>query len=109
MKTKFGFVGFKVFDNAPNIVKKCVKSILENKPESYDVIFIAKNNLDNYHIPKEIIQKWESGSISSAQFSDYLRTFLLVNYGGLCLMQLLFVLSITQIYFSIRLIPRTSF
>lgn len=84
-ENKIWICWFQGFDNAPNIVKKCVKSILENKPESYDVIFIAKNNLDNYHIPKEIIQKWESGSISSAQFSDYLRTFLLVNYGGLWL------------------------
>ena len=72
------------YDNAPSIVKKCIDSIeIHMDNEIDDVILITKQNINQYvEMPEFILNKWKSGNISDAHFSDILRVFLLCKYGG---------------------------
>ena len=73
------------FDNAPDIVKKCVKSV---KYFCHDkkIIYLDEKNISNYiTIPEHIMHKYKKGIISPAHFSDYIRVALLSKYGGLWL------------------------
>lgn len=68
-------------DNAPQIVKQCVKSI--KKSTKHPVIILDKDNIANYcKFPEYIYEKHESKHIENAQFSDILRMTLLAQYGG---------------------------
>lgn len=70
------------YENAPNIVKKCTESIKKYNSNK-EIIFLTNNNINNYiQIPKFIIDKYNSGKMINAHFSDYLRTCILVKYGG---------------------------
>lgn len=70
-------------DNAPNLVKKCYKSIMENKPEDYDLVLLTSENIMNYiTLPQFIIDKYEKNIITKTHLSDIIRTELLVMYGG---------------------------
>lgn len=74
---------FQGISNAPDIVKACYKSILANR-NGYEVILITKDNLSDYvSIPQYILDKWISGTIPHAHFSDILRLELLVSHGGI--------------------------
>lgn len=71
------------FDNAPDIVKECYKSIKRNS-NGYEVVQITLENINDYiNIPSYIIQKWEKGIISNTHLSDIIRLELLINHGGL--------------------------
>lgn len=71
-------------DNAPPIVAKCIESI-ENL-EDKEVNFITSENLEDYvKFPKHIYDKWNSGIISNAHFSDLIRMELLYSHGGIWL------------------------
>jgi hypothetical protein len=74
---------FQGIENAPRIVKSCIRSV--NKLfHNRNVVVINKDNFKEYvNIPEVIIQKWELGKITNAHFSDILRAFLLYRYGGL--------------------------
>ena len=69
-------------ENAPEIVKRCVESIDKFEPNKKHIIL----NLDNIEKYIELPQKYysllKSGNMGMAHFTDILRTYLLVKYGG---------------------------
>ena len=70
------------YDNAPELVKKCLCSVMKFYPNN--VVLITKDNFMNYvSIPKYILEKFEQGKISFPSFSDIVRTFLLAERGGI--------------------------
>ncbi len=71
-------------ENLHGITKKCVDSIKKELGSSHKIIFITKNNYQNYaSIPEHVIKKLENGTISLTVFSDILRTSILNQNGGL--------------------------
>lgn len=70
-------------DNAPDIVKACIKSIRKNS-NGHEVVFLDQTNFQNYvHLSETIIEKHEAGIIGHAHFSDIIRLSLLAMYGGM--------------------------
>ena len=70
-------------DNAPPIVKGCVRSIKRNC-KGYEYQFIDKENINDYlTIPSSLLLKHEKGIIGKAHFSDIVRMMLLAKYGGI--------------------------
>jgi len=70
-------------DNAPDIVKNCIKSIRECAPENSNVIILNEENmLDYVKIPSIVIEKYKAGLITKTNFSDILRFGLLSQNGG---------------------------
>ncbi|PMO99177.1 hypothetical protein BCS96_10275 [Vibrio breoganii] len=75
---------FQGMNNAPDIVKSCYESQI--RLEGKEVVLIDNENFKNYtNFPKHIIDKWESGLIPPAHFSDLLRVELLCEHGGIWL------------------------
>lgn len=73
------------YENAPRIVQKCIDS-LQQYSGNAKLVIITEENIGNYiTLPTYIIEKWKSGFIPNAQFSDILRVFLLCKYGGIWL------------------------
>lgn len=70
-------------ENAPYIVQKCVESIKENSGEFEVIVIDEKNYSDWVDIPNFIIERWQSGKMLNALFSDILRLYLLCEYGGI--------------------------
>lgn len=71
--------------NAPALVKKCVNSVREKNP-ACDVRIISLDNYKSYvDISRTIEDKYISGKIGQAHFSDILRVNLINKYGGLWL------------------------
>ena len=69
-------------DSAPDIVKRCIRSIEDNIKDR-DIILLTSENIHNYILfPKYIEEKYAHGIISHAHYSDLLRTALLAKYGG---------------------------
>ena len=72
-------------DNAPDIVKKCVRSICENAAP-YEVVILDDSNYRNYvNIPDWMERKRNQGIITRTHFSDFLRLELLAEHGGIWL------------------------
>lgn len=72
-------------NDAPPLVKKCIKSIRDNSA-NHSVVLIDQNNYSDYiEIPEYILSKVKEGKICLAHFSDYIRVSLLEKYGGLWL------------------------
>ena len=72
-------------DNAPALVKQCVKSIKKNS-NGHPIYIITEKNYMNYlDIPSYILDKVNKGIMCLANFSDYLRISLLEKYGGMWL------------------------
>lgn len=70
------------FNEAPVLVKKCV-GILKEKAKSYSITLLSKDNYNDYvDIPSYIMEKFEQGNISIANYSDVIRMALLYKYGG---------------------------
>lgn len=70
-------------DEAPELVKRCIKSVIKNKPKDYEIVFIDRKNYSDYiDLPEYIIKKWEKGIIGNAHFSDLIRLQLLIKFGG---------------------------
>lgn len=70
------------YDNAPVIVKKCIDSI--KLSTNHPVQIITSDSISEYYdFPDYIMEKYENGIITHAQFSDILRMTLLSEYGGL--------------------------
>lgn len=68
---------------APDIVKICWNSVKVNLKD-YKLVVITSDNIDEYvQFPKYIYDKYKSGYISSAHFTDLLRLELLEKYGGI--------------------------
>lgn len=70
------------FENAPINVKVCLDSIRAfNK--GYNIVTISKNNIKDF-IPESniVFQRLIKKEITIQNFTDYLRMFLIYNYGG---------------------------
>lgn len=73
---------FQGMENAPEIVKKCYSSVLENMKEK-DIRLITEDNIFEYvSFPDYIIEKWKQGIITHTHMTDLLRLELLIKYGG---------------------------
>ena len=73
-------------DNAPEIVKACIKSWHRNIRQGYNIVVVDRNNYGDYiEIPKYILEKVENGDICLAHLSDIIRMSLLYRYGGMWL------------------------
>lgn len=76
---------FQGIENAPDLVKKCYKSVVENYPDK-NVIVITEQNMGEYvKFPDFILKKWKQGIITHTHMTDLLRLELLITYGGLWL------------------------
>ncbi len=72
-------------ESAPIVVQKCYASILKYC-KGYRIHLLDNMNISEYvHIPDGILKLYDNGNgiMCSAQFSDILRTELLVEYGGI--------------------------
>lgn len=69
-------------ENAPDLVKACFASVKKYCPDKNIIILNDENVKDYIDIPDFIQEKLNNGIISRTHFSDYLRTCLLVKYGG---------------------------
>ncbi len=69
-------------DNAPEIVKKCIKSQKRQLPDKR-FVFLDENNYKKYiNLPDYITAKREKGLIGPAHFSDLIRNEILIKHGG---------------------------
>lgn len=69
-------------DNAPDIIKNCLRSVKKYNPER-QVILLTNENIHNYiSLPSFIIDKYNKGIISNTHYSDIIRVILLHKYGG---------------------------
>lgn len=67
--------------NAPEIVKKCFKSIRDIYGDRF-VILSDETLYDYIQLPEYIMQKWKDKKIVAANFSDIVRIELLYQHGG---------------------------
>ncbi|MGZ1164961.1 capsular polysaccharide synthesis protein [Lactobacillus delbrueckii subsp. bulgaricus] len=80
-------------DSAPDVVKKCVETIMENSG-GHPINLVTKENYkDIVHLPDNILKKLEMGNITLTHFSDILRMALLYEYGGIWMDCTLFMTS----------------
>lgn len=87
---------FQGLENAPLLVQKCVESVKKAFPKK-EIIILTDDNYKEYtNFPDYIIQKYESGIISKAHFSDLLRINLLINHGGLWIDSTVFCTATTE-------------
>ena len=73
------------YDNMPDIVKGCYKSILNKfgNEDKKNVHLITKDNMEKYvDIDDDIMLKVKNGKITITHLSDILRIKLLKKYGG---------------------------
>ena len=72
-------------DNAPEIVKTCINSIINNSGK-YKVIVLTDENYRQYvNMPDWIEEKRKNGIISRTHYSDFLRMEILAEHGGIWL------------------------
>lgn len=69
-------------EDAPDVVKSCLKSLKKNLSDREIVVLNSSNINDYVELPDYINAKHEKGIISHAKFSDLLRLELLIKYGG---------------------------
>jgi len=76
---------FQGMEQAPDIVKKCYESVVQNMPDK-EVVLLTDDNIKDYiHFPEYIQQKYEAGIITRTHMTDLLRLELLIQYGGMWL------------------------
>lgn len=70
------------FENAPEIVRVCLKSVRKFYPD-YHLVLIDQTNVQSY-IPAEdiVLKRFQKGWINVQNFSDYLRFYLMYHHGG---------------------------
>lgn len=76
---------FQGMDNAPELVKKCYQSVVENNPDKEVIVITSENMSDYVQFPNYIMKKWKKGIITHTHMTDLLRLELLINHGGLWL------------------------
>lgn len=69
-------------EKAPEIVKRCVESVDKFEPNKKHVVLNLETIKDYVDIPHKYYELLKSGKMGMAHFSDILRTYLLVKYGG---------------------------
>lgn len=73
------------FENAPDVVKACYKSVLKYRGD-WQLITLTEKNKDEYiQLPEFLERLHEAGEIGEANYSDIVRTMLLIQYGGIWL------------------------
>lgn len=73
------------YESAPDLVKACINSIRINNPD-FEIVILTEKNISSYtNLPDYIINKYKTGQISRAHFSDILRITLICTYGGVWL------------------------
>lgn len=73
---------FQGMENAPEIVRKCYKSLCDNLTDR-EIVLITADNLSDYaDFPDFILKKWKKGIITNTHMTDLLRLELLIKYGG---------------------------
>lgn len=77
------FVFWNKPQTAPNIVKAAIESQRKNVGDDFDFVLLDNNNIYDYIQVPEYISKIKSEN--PTHFSDWLRTELLTNYGGVWL------------------------
>ncbi len=97
-------------ENAPEVVKSCIRSIRENN-KKHPINFISMNNISDYiEIPEIILEKWKKKQISPTHFSDYIRSALLAKFGGIWMDATLFcVQELPEEFFSMPFFPGTKY
>lgn len=72
-------------ENAPQIVKKCLETAYRYAAvNGYKLVELSEANLFDYvSIPDYVVDKWRSGKIGNANFSDICRISLLAEWGGI--------------------------
>ncbi|GJM57545.1 capsular polysaccharide synthesis protein [Erysipelotrichaceae bacterium 66-17] len=73
---------FQGFDNAPELVKKCILSQQKNLKNKEFIILTEKNYSEYVEFPDFIVEKINKGVITKTHLSDLLRLELLKKYGG---------------------------
>lgn len=69
-------------ETAPDIVKRCYRSVCENIKDR-EIVLLSKYNYQKYvTLPDYVIEKYEKGIIAHVHFADFLRTELLSEHGG---------------------------
>ena len=67
---------------APELVKRCFRSLQENLPDR-QIVLLSKENYSQYvDIPQYIVDKYNRGIIGHVHFADLLRIELLAQRGG---------------------------
>ena len=80
-------------EQAPDIVKACIRSQRENLPEGVKHIIVTEKNYNDYiTLPAYIIEKVKAGNITLTTLSDMIRASLLYRYGGFWMDSTLMVL-----------------
>lgn len=69
-------------EKAPRLVKVCLGR-LKNVYGERHIVLDGKSIFDYISLPSYIIDKWKSGAISAAHFSDICRVELLYRHGGM--------------------------
>lgn len=70
-------------ENAPDICQSCLKSVKKYYPD-FELFIVTDENVNELiKFPNYILEKYKSGIISRAHFSDIVRIFLLYEYGGI--------------------------
>ena len=67
---------------APDIVKRCFRSINENLHDREVILLSMENYMQYVDIPNYIIEKYKQGTIEHVHFADLLRIELLAKHGG---------------------------
>lgn len=76
---------FQGIDNAPDLVKKCYQSVIDNNSDK-EIVLITSDNISEYvEFPDFINAKWKKGQITHTHMTDLLRLELLIKYGGMWL------------------------
>lgn len=82
---------FQGLESAPELVKRCIESVYKHSG-GLKVVIINDHNFSQYiELPSYIIDKYNSGLIGKAHFSDILRCCLLHEYGGVWLDSTIFL------------------
>ena len=70
-------------DAAPRTVQLCFESVKRHAAD-YEITVLTSENMLNYvSLPEDIVEKYRTGRIPFAQFSDILRVSLLAQHGGI--------------------------
>ncbi len=69
-------------ENAPDIVKRCIESIDKFEPDKRHIVLDLKNISEYVELPERYYTLLSQGKMKMAHFSDILRTYLLLKYGG---------------------------
>ena len=73
----------KGIDSAPDIIKACTSSIDKFEPDKKHIILNLNTIKDHINIPSKYYDLLKSNKMPTAHFSDILRTYLLIEHGGI--------------------------